>query len=194
MSSRVVVLLVASLGFTTQAGAQSTSSGRIEASGSIAWHRLWDDESSIGTGIAGGGSVSMPLTATLRLRARVIGFGNTRDFGNGVIFEASGVRYTADVLWQSSSSRYAPYFGGGIGGFSYTRTSQYPIGPGQPGQPVGPRSPFSRSGTDSIFGGLAGFNVVATEHFRLHPEVSLWWSRPGYFIVIEAGVLASYRF
>lgn len=104
------------------------------------------------------------------------------------------VSATADLLWQPSSSKYAPYFGGGIGGLSYTRRSQYPLGPGQPGQPVGARSTFTRSGTDSIFGGLAGVNVVATERFRVHPEVSLWLSRPGYFIVIEAGVLASYRF
>ena len=195
MSSRsVVVLVVASLGFTTQAGAQSTSGGKLEASGSVAWHRLWDDESSIGTGVAGGGAISVPLIATLRLRARVIGFGNTRDFGNGVIFEASGVRYTADLLWQPSSSKYGPYFGGGIGGLSYSRTSQYPVGPVQPGQPVGARSTFSRSETDSIFGGLAGFNVVVTERFRLQPEVSLWLSQPGYFVIIEMGVLASYRF
>ena len=195
MSSRSVVVLVAAFsGFATQAGAQSTSSQAIEGSGSIAWHRLWDDESSIGVGVAGGGAISVPLSGTLRLRGRVIGFGNERDFGNGVIFEATGVRYTADLLWQPSSSKYAPYFGGGIGGLSYTRRSQYPLGPGQPGQPVGARSTFTRSGTDSVFGGLAGFNVVATERLRLHPEVSLWFSRPGYFMVIEVGVLASYRF
>lgn len=195
MSSRSVVVLVAAFsGFATQAGAQSTSSRGIEVSGSVGWHRLWDDESSIGTGVAGGGAISVPLTATLRLRGRVIGFGNERDFGNGVVFEATGVRYSADLLWQPSSSKYAPYFGGGIGGLSYTRRSQYPLGPGQPGQPVGAHSTFTRSGTDAIFGGLTGVNVVATDRFRLHPEVSLWLSRPGYFIVIEVGVLASYRF
>lgn len=195
MSNRSVVVLIAAFsGFTTQAGAQSTSSQGIEVSGSVAWHRLWDDESSIGTGVAGGVAISVPLAATLRLRGRVIGFGNERDFGNGVVFEATGVRYTADLLWQPSSTKYAPYFGGGIGGLSFSRRSHYPLGPGQPGQPVGPRSTFTRSGTDSIFGGLGGFNVVATDRFRLHPEVSLWFSRPGHFIVIEVGVLASYRF
>lgn len=195
MSSRAVVVLVAAFsGLATQAGAQSSRRQGIEVSGSVAGHRLWDDESSIGTGVAGGGAISVLLTGTLRLRGRVIGFGNERDFDSGVIFEATGVRYTADLFWQPSSSKYAPYFGGGIGGLSYTRRSQYPLGPGQPGQPVGARSTFRRSGTDSIFGGLAGFNVVATDRFRLHPEVSLWFSRPGYFVVIEVGVLASYRF
>jgi hypothetical protein len=52
MSNRAVVVLVAAFsGFATQARAQSSSRQGIEVSGSVAWHRLWDDESSIGTGV-----------------------------------------------------------------------------------------------------------------------------------------------
>ena len=192
LRSLPVSLLVALTG-AAQAVAQGAS-GQVEVSGGGAIHRLWDDESSIGTGVAASGAVSFPLTDTLKLRGRVAGFWNERDFGNGVIFEGEGVRYTADLLWQPFSSRHAPYFGAGIGGFSYTRTSHHPISPFQPGLPVGARSTFIRSGTDLISGGLGGFTAIATERFRLHPEASLWWSRPGYFIVIEIGVLASYRF
>ena len=184
----VVLVTVAVVGCAIQARAQTTAS-RVEASAGAALQRLWDDESSIGTGIAGSGAVSFALTDRLRLRGRVVGFNNERDFGNGVIFTATGLRYTVDLLWQPSSSRYSPYFGAGAGSLPYTRTSQYPIDPFQPG-----RSRFERSGTDTLFGGIAGFTAFSTDRFRLQPEASLWWSRPGYFIVIEVGVLASYRF
>ncbi len=181
-------------GIPARAGAQPAQTNQIELFGAGALHKLWDDESSLGNGVSGGGGISMPLTDTLSIRAHIMRSANERDFGNGVIFEAVGTRYTANLVWQPSTSPHAPYFGVGAGGFSYTRTSLFPAEPPVPNRPSTPAQTFTRSDTDTAFGGLAGFTAVSTERFRLRPEVSLWWSRPGYFIAIEVAVIAAWRF
>lgn len=181
----ILALAALLVGTPVGAWAQGGSPDRVEVFGSGGLHTLWDDESSIGTGAAIGGGVSIALTDTIRIRGRVMRSSNERNFESGVMFENDATRYTADLLWQPSSATHAPYFGVGAGGFSYTRISRFPSGPAMT---------FTRTDTDTIFGGLAGFTAVATDRFRLAPEVSLWWSRPSYFIVIEVGVVASYRF
>ena len=181
-------------GIPAGAEAQPAQPNQIELFGAGALHKLWDDESSIGIGVSGGGGISVPLTDTLSLRGHVMQSNNERDFGNGVIFEAAGTRYTAHLVWQASTASHAPFFGVGAGGFSYTRTSHHPAEPQVPNRPSRPAQTFTRSDTDTIFGGLAGFTAVSTERFRVRPEVSLWWSRPGYFIAIEVGVIAAWRF
>jgi hypothetical protein len=182
----LVALALTLTGAAHSAWAQSGPTRRVEVLGSGAVQQLWDDESSIGAGVAGGGGASVALTRTLSFRGRIVRSRNERDFGNGVVFEASATRYTADLIWQPTSSVHAPYFGVGAGGFSYTRTSHYPAGPAG--------ETFSRSDTDTILGGLAGFTALSREHFRVRPEASLWWSRPGNFIAVEVGVVAAWRF
>ena len=160
-------------GLPLQAAAQSGQAGRLEVFGAGALHKLWDDESSIGNGISGGGGVSVAVTDTLSIRGHVMRSSNERDFGNGVIFEAVGTRYTADLIWRPSTATHAPYVGVGAGGFSYTRTSHFPAEPPFPGSTPTPAQTFTRSDTDTIFGGVAGFTAISTARFRLRPEASL---------------------
>lgn len=177
-------LVLAAACIPEPARAQARRAGGVEIFGTAALHALWDDESFLGLGAAGGGGISVSLTDRLSLRGRVLRVRNERDFGNGVVFAADGTRHTADLIWHLSASPYAPYIGAGIGGFSYVRRSRFPD-----------QSPGSvRSGTDTIVGGLAGFTVVSRGRFRLAPEASIWVSRPNNFIAIDVGLVASWRF
>jgi hypothetical protein len=176
----LVGLLVALAAIPTNALAQRPG---VELFATGALQKLWDDEGSIGTGGSAGGGMGLVITDRLIIRGRVSRATNQRDFGNGVIFEAATTRYTVDVLWHLSDVTHAPYVGVGAGGFSYRRSSTFP------GEQT-----TSRTGTDSILGGLAGFTAMASGRFRLRPEASLWWSQPENFIVIEAAVVAAWRF
>lgn len=177
-------LVLAAACIPEPARAQARQAGGVEIFGTAALHPLWDDESFLGLGVAGGGGASVRVTERLSLRGRILRVRNERDFGNGVVFNADGTRYTADLIWQLSASPYAPYIGAGIGGFSYERRSRFPD------QLPGSLS----SDTDTIVGGLAGFTTVSRGRFRLAPEASIWVSRPNNFIAIDVGLVAAWRF
>jgi hypothetical protein len=147
--------------------------------------RLWDDESSLGAGLVGGGGVGFGLGERVVLRGRVVWTANERDFDSGVVFEATTTRYTADALWRFSSSEHSAYVGAGAGGLSFTRTSEFPSQT---------RSTFERSDTDFVFGGIGGFTAFRRGRFAVNPEASFWWSQPNNFIGIEFSVVASVRF
>lgn len=178
------LIILAAAGIPRPATAQARQAGNVEILGTAAFHSLWDDESFLGTGVAAGGGIQLALTETLSLRGRIAQARNERDFGNGVIFDADGTRYAADLIWQPSNSTHAPYVGGSIGAFSFERRSQFPDG--LPGS--------ASSGTDTLVGGLAGFTAISRGRFRLGPEVSLWWSRPNNFIAIDLGLVGAWRF
>lgn len=152
--------------------------------GSAGFQQLWDDESSLGVGVVAGGGVGVTVNRRLVVRGRIVRTSNERDFGNGVVFDATTTRYTADALWRFSASEHAAYLGAGVGGLSFTRTSRSPSDP----------SVFSRSDTDFIFGGIGGVTAFARGRFAVTPEASFWWSQPNNFIGIEFSVLASFRF
>jgi hypothetical protein len=176
----LVVLIGAGL---LEARGQTTA--RADVFGSAGLQALWDDESSLGTGSSAGGGLGVVFGDRLVVRGRVVRTNNERDFGNGVVFDAATTRYTADALWRLSSSEHAAFVGVGVGGLSFTRTSQFP--------PEG-ATVFSRSDTDFVFGGIGGFTAFTRGRFALRPEASFWWSQPNNFIGIEFSVLASVGF
>jgi hypothetical protein len=171
--------------------AQSTEGPTVFAAGAL--HRLWSDESSIGMGVAAGGGISAPLTDRFVVRARAMRSRNRRDFNNGVIFETDAMRYTAEALWKFSDGPRAAYIGVGAGAFAFDHESVFGPNPQDPlhrGNQTIER--FTSSGTDLIWGGIAGFTAASRGRFRVQPEVSIWLSQ-GYHIVIEGAVLAGWR-
>jgi hypothetical protein len=154
-------------------------------------HTLWDEESFIGTGFAGGAGISVPVSPRLQVRGRVVRSRNRRDFGTGVVFERDATRYTADVLWNVTTGPRAVYVGGGAGVFAFEHESRFGPHPDDP-RPVQNVQVFSRTGTESIVGGIAGVTAVSAGRFRLQPEVSIWLSR-GYHLAIQAGVVAAWQ-
>src|SRR5687767_1011974 len=105
----VMAFATVAYGMPVNVGAQNVPAGQVEVLAAGGLHKLWDDESSIGTGVVGGAGLGIALTDSVRIRGRVMRSRNTRDFGNGVIFEASATRYAAELLWQPSASKHSPY-------------------------------------------------------------------------------------
>jgi len=187
-TSSIATLLLL-LGFIAPVWAQSSSNGPV-VFGQASVVKLWDDEGSIGTGVGAGAGLSVPLSASWNLRGRVVRSRNERDFGNGVVFDNTSTRYTAELLWKPTTSPYAPYIGAGLGGFSFEHHSEFGQDPLHPTQT--PVQRFTSSGNDLIYGGIAGVTAVSAGRFRLQPEFSLWLSR-GWFIQMEFAVLAGFR-
>lgn len=178
--SGVVGLLVATM---AEAQAQGLAVS-ADVFGSAGLQRLWDDESSLGVGLVAGGGLSVTFSERLILRGRIVRTTNERDFGNGVVFDATTTRVTADGLWRLSSSPHAVYVGAGAGSLSFTRTSEFP---------PPSAATFRRSDTDFVFGGIGGFTAFQRGRFSVRPEGSFWWSQPNNFLGIEFSVLAAVR-
>lgn len=155
-------------------------------------HRLWDDESSIGTGLSAGGGISFPLTDRWVIRGRVVRSHNKRDFQNGVIFQADATRYTGEILWKFSGGPRAGYVGGGAGGFAYDQESIFGPNPQDPRGDSRPVQRFMSSGNGFMYGAIAGLTAVAKGRFSLQPEISLWVGGD-YHLVIEPAVIAAWR-
>ena len=176
--------------FSPVAFAQPAEGPAVFVAGAL--HQLWDDESSIGLGVAAGLAISAPLADRVVVRARVMRSHNQRDFNNGVLFETDATRYTAEALWRLSDGPRAAYAGPGVGLLAYRRASVFGPDPRDPlgrGNQVAQR--FTSSGTPLVWGGIAGVTAVSNGRFRVQPELSMWLSR-GNNIAIEGAVLAGW--
>jgi hypothetical protein len=189
LSAALLILFIGTL--SRPAWAQSSTNG-VMVFGQASPVQLWDDEGSIGTGLGIGGGVNLPLSDSWNLRGRVIRSQNERNFGNGVVFENSSTRYAAELLWELGDSRYAPYFGAGVGAFSFDHRTEFGPDPRAPVQRPTAVQRFSSSGTELMYGGIAGITAVSAGRFRLQPEFSMWLSQ-GWFVQMEYAVVAGWQ-
>jgi opacity protein-like surface antigen len=157
-------LILALLSLASTARAQD---GAIEAYGVIGGGRTYDDEGSVGNGIAGGGNVGFRFAQKAGVELDVNHFRHEREVAGGaLLFRGHGTYVTGNVLYHFSNSRVRPYVLGGLGLLHYTNQSR--VLPDQ--QPDGSSSGFALNFGFGIKGFLAG-------GFVLRPEVRIYSGR-----------------
>ncbi len=171
----------------------SPEPSRIEIQAVGAVPILWDDESKVGLGVAGGAGIGYRWHGRLGVEARVEGFSNSRTFSSGVKFKATGTRVLGQVIYYWSDDKVQPFAGGTFGIMKVKQRNEFPVvTPGPTGPPIVIGTDvFEGRDTDRVWGGSGGVRIRVTDRFALRPEAGLLFSMPNNFIDIRFGVTAS---
>jgi hypothetical protein len=163
-----------------------------EVMGVIAVSNLWDDESRLGFGVAGGAGVGYRWRGRLGIEARVEGFAHERTFTSGVRFRATGTRYLGQVVYYWSDGNVQPFAAGTLGVIKVKRRSEFPVEqPGPTGAPlVIDTDVFERDLTDTVWGGSGGVRIQLNDRFALRPDAGILLSTPSNYLDLRFGVTA----
>ena len=163
-----------------------------EVMGTVAVSQLWDDESRLGTGLAGGAGFGYRWRGQFGVEAHVEAFTHERTFPGGVRFSASGSRILGQVTYYWSGSTVQPFAAGTFGVMNVHQRNEYPIQqPGPTGAPVTIGTEvFEGDHTDMVWGGTGGVRIRINDRFALRPEGGMLLSVPSNFIDIRFGVTA----
>jgi Outer membrane protein beta-barrel domain len=167
--------------------------GRPEVLGTVSVGNLWDDESQLGLGLAGGGGIGYRWHERVGVEGRVEWFSHQRTFLSGVRFDAEGARILGQVAYYWSNGKAQPFASGTAGVSRVTQTNESPIfEPGAGGPPIRIGTDIHTSRvTDFVWGGSGGVRIKLTDRFALRPEAGILVSVPHNFIDIRFGVTAA---
>jgi hypothetical protein len=163
-----------------------------EAMGTVAVSQLWDDESRLGTGFAGGGGFGYRWHGHFGVEARVEGFTHDRTFSSGVRFQAHGIRVLGQAAYYWTDRNVQPFAAGTFGVMKVKQRNEYPIQqPGPTGLPIVTGiQVFEGDHTEMVWGGGGGVRIRINDRFALRPEGGMLLSIPSNFIDIRFGVTA----
>lgn len=148
---RILLLLLLALPLSAQ------QIPRADVFGTIGIGKVYDDEGSLGSGLAGGGGVGYRLRKRLGVEAEVNAFRSERDFGQVVApFRFSGFQVMGNALAHFGPRRAQFYLLGGAG-------------------VMGVRN-RNRDVSDTKFGiGFGvGMKIFASEHIYIRPDLRIF--------------------
>jgi hypothetical protein len=166
---------------------------RPEILGTVSLSNLWDDESSLGTGLTGGAGVGYRWRGRVGVEGRVEWFSHERTFLSAVRFHAEGTRVLGQVAYYWLNGKAQPFAAGTVGVIRVNQTNESPIfAPGPEGLPnrIGTNVVSGRA-TDFAWGGSSGVRNRLTDRLALRPEAGILLSVPHNFVDIRFGVTAA---
>jgi outer membrane protein W len=160
----------------------------VSISVTIGRGKTWDDEGSIGSGIAAGGAVEYRFRPKLSVNGAVERLQHDRDTGF-LKFSGRTVFATIGITYHFAATGVSPYVGGGFGGAFYDGTLSDDIA----GDLV-----VHRSSASTLGYGNAGVDIPIGDRLVISPDVRVKLCRPqddfAPWSAIRFGVKAAVRF
>ena len=180
LASMVLTIVLAQSAPPPAATQPSTSVGVLVGHG-----RTWDDEGSIGGGVAIGGAVEYRFRPKLSVNGAVERLAHDRDTGF-LHFSGRTVFATIGATYHFAATGVSPYVGGGFGGAFYKGT-------------LGNADTVAhRSSTSTLGYGSAGVDVPIGDRLVISPDVRITLCQPpddfAPWSAIRFGIKASVRF
>jgi outer membrane protein W len=186
LASIVLTIVLAQSAPPPTARQPSTSVGVLVGHG-----RTWDDEGSIGGGVAIGGAVEYRFRPKLSVNGSVERLAHDRDTGF-LHFSGRTVFATIGATYHFAATGVSPYVGGGFGGAFYKGTLADAL-------TLPPRDAVAhRSSTSTLGYGNAGVDVPIGDRVVISPDVRITLCQPpddfAPWSAIRFGVKAAVRF
>lgn len=157
--------------------AESNLSPRVEAAATVGWGGLIDSDSFLGSGISGGGTVSLRLSPKLGVEFAIDRLATHRDFGSDVHWKDTTTLFAGNLSYGFSQARVQPFFKIGFGSGrrqSTRRVPTYTAVSGPPGLIRGPDEVHEGTTTATTLGLGTGAKVFVTRAFSIGPEFKLF--------------------
>lgn len=192
MPVRSLVVIGLTLWPALAAGQTAARESGPEVMGTVAVSTLWDDESKLGLGLAGGAGFGYRWRGQVGVEAHIEAFSHERTFSSGVRFEASGSRILGQVTYYWSGRTVQPFAAATFGVMKVKQRNEYPIQqPGPTGPPVQIGTEvFEGDHTETVWGGTGGVRIRVNDRFALRPEGGMLFSIPSNFVDLRFGVTA----